>query len=78
MKLKDIENVDFVTVDKNVQDDTAFGGYRMIGYGFADGIDFTRVQKSTVVNNGAKKEIGNYVGKFTKAKSSTDLLVFFG
>lgn len=41
---------------------------RMIGYGFTDGVDYTRVQKSTVVNNGAKKEIGDYAIKLSMAK----------
>lgn len=41
---------------------------RMISYGFTDGVDYTRVQKSTVVNNGAKKEIGDYAIKLSMAK----------
>lgn len=33
---------------------------RMVSYGFAENVDYRGVQKSTVVNNGAKKEIGDY------------------
>ena len=33
---------------------------RMSGYGFVDGVDFTSVQKCTVVNNGAKRDIDDY------------------
>lgn len=41
---------------------------RMISYGFIKDKDFTSVQKSTVVNNGAKKEIGDYLMKISMAK----------
>lgn len=41
---------------------------RMIGYGFAENIDFTSVQKSTVVNNGAEKPITDYIMKLDMAK----------
>lgn len=41
---------------------------RMITYGFIENKDFTSVQKSTVVNNGAKKEIGDYLMKISMAK----------
>lgn len=33
---------------------------RMVTYGFSDGIDFTTVQKSTLVNNGAQRELQDY------------------
>lgn len=41
---------------------------RMLSYGFKENEDFTSVQKSTVVNNGAKKEIGDYIMKLPMAK----------
>lgn len=41
---------------------------RMLSYGFKENEDFTSVQKSTVVNNGAKKEIGDYIMKLSMAK----------
>lgn len=41
---------------------------RMVSYGFNEGKDFTSVQKSTVVNNGAKREIGDYAIKLNMAK----------
>lgn len=41
---------------------------RMITYGFIENKEFTSVQKSTVVNNGAKKEIGDYLMKISMAK----------
>ncbi len=41
---------------------------RMISYGFIKDKDFTSVQKSTFVNNGAKKEIGDYLMKISMAK----------
>lgn len=41
---------------------------RMIGYGFAENIDFTSVQKSTVVNNGAEKPIIDHIMKLDMAK----------
>lgn len=41
---------------------------RMIGYGFTENIDFTSVQKSTVVNNGAEKPITDYIMKLDMAK----------
>lgn len=40
----------------------------MIGYGFAENIDFTSVQKSTVVNNGAEKPIIDHIMKLDMAK----------
>lgn len=41
---------------------------RMIGYGFTENIDFTSVQKSTVVNNGAEKPIIDHIMKLDMAK----------
>lgn len=41
---------------------------RMVSYGFEENKDFTSVQKSTVVNNGAKKEIGDHLMKISMAK----------
>ena len=41
---------------------------RMTTYGFTENKDFARVQKSTVVNNGAKKEIGDYLITIQMAK----------
>lgn len=41
---------------------------RMSTYGFTENKDFTSVQKSTVVNNGAKKEIGDYLMTIQMAK----------
>ena len=41
---------------------------RIISYGFIKDKDFTSVQKSTFVNNGAKKEIGDYLMKISMAK----------
>lgn len=41
---------------------------RMLSYGFEENVDFTSVQKSTVVHNGAKKEIGDYALKIDMAK----------
>lgn len=36
--------------------------------GFAENVDYRGVQKSTVVNNGAKKEIGDYEITLNMAK----------
>ncbi|MGL5961625.1 MAG: antA/AntB antirepressor family protein, partial [Cetobacterium sp.] len=41
---------------------------RMCEYGFENDIDFTSVKKSTVVNNGAFREIGDYLLKIDMAK----------
>ena len=41
---------------------------RMLSYGFEVNIDFTSVQKSTVVNNGAKREIIDYALTISMAK----------
>ena len=41
---------------------------RMCEYGFEEDVDFTSVQKSTVVNNGAVKEIGDYACNIDMAK----------
>lgn len=41
---------------------------RMIVYGFEDGVDFTSVKTSTVVNNGAEKPINDYEISIDMAK----------
>ena len=41
---------------------------RMLEFGFLEGEDFTSVNKSTVVNNGAKRELQDYVIKLDMAK----------
>ena len=41
---------------------------RMCEYGFEENVDFTSVQKSTVVNNGAVREIGDYACTIDMAK----------
>jgi anti-repressor protein len=41
---------------------------RMITYGFIENVDFTSAQKSTLVNNGAKREIGDHYIKLDMAK----------
>lgn len=41
---------------------------RMCGYGFEENKDFTSVKTFTVVNNGAKKEIDDYLMKLSMAK----------
>ena len=41
---------------------------RMCEYGFEEDMDFTSVKKSTVVNNGAIKEIGDYACSINMAK----------
>lgn len=41
---------------------------RMCGYGFEENKDFTSVKTFTVVNNGAKKEIDDYLIKLSMAK----------
>lgn len=41
---------------------------RMVRYGFIENFDFTSVQKSTLVNNGAKREITDHYLKLDMAK----------
>lgn len=41
---------------------------RMVGYGFEKDIDFTSVQKSTVVNNGAKRKLEDFAITINMAK----------
>ena len=41
---------------------------RMLKYGFIENVDFTSVKSFTVVNNGAKKEIDEYILKLDMAK----------
>ena len=41
---------------------------RMLKYGFEEGVDFTSVKSFTVVNNGAKKEIDEYILRIDCAK----------
>lgn len=41
---------------------------RMLGYGFEENVDFTSVKSSTVVNNGAIRELDDYVLKIDMAK----------
>lgn len=41
---------------------------RMLKYGFIENVDFTSVKDFTVVNNGAKKEIDEYILKLDTAK----------
>ena len=41
---------------------------RMLKYGFIENVDFTSVKDFTVVNNGAKKEIDEYILKMDMAK----------
>lgn len=41
---------------------------RMLKYGFSEDIDFTSVKSFTVVNNGAKKEVDEYIIKLDMAK----------
>lgn len=41
---------------------------RMLKYGFVENIDFTSVKSFTVVNNGARKEVDEYILKLDMAK----------
>ena len=41
---------------------------RMSAYGFSEGNDFTSVKSSTVVNNGAVRELDDYILKLDMAK----------
>lgn len=41
---------------------------RMLGYGFTEDVDFTSVQKSTVVNNGASRNLMDHHIKLDAAK----------
>lgn len=41
---------------------------RMLAYGFEEDVDYTSVKSSTVVNNGAVRELDDYILKLDMAK----------